>query len=64
MGQSRKKLIVLIVLFVLQKGTLKARFLLKATELRLHDGKRPCNLWQLLPLISLNRRSVRNWRRW
>ena len=28
-------------LFVLQKGTLKARFLLKATVLRLHDGKRP-----------------------
>ena len=31
-------------LFVLQKGTLKVRFLLKAMALRLHDGKRPCNV--------------------
>lgn len=38
-------------LFVLQKGTLKARFLLEATVLRLHDGKRRCNLWQVLSLI-------------
>ena len=37
-----------ISLFVLQRGTLKARFLLKATVLRLRGGKRPCNLWRLL----------------
>ena len=29
-------------LFVLQKGILKARFLFKATVLKLHDDKRPC----------------------
>ena len=40
-----------ISLFVLQRGTLKARFLLKATVLRLRGGKRPCNLWRLLSLI-------------
>ena len=38
-------------LFFLRKGTLKARFLLEATVLRLHDGKRRCNLWQVLSLI-------------
>ena len=51
-----------ISLFVLQRGTLKARFLLKATVLRLRGGKRPCNLWRLLSLISLNRRPVSHWR--
>ena len=28
--------------------------LLKPTELRLRDGKRLCNLWQLLSLISFS----------
>ena len=51
-------------LFVLQKGTLKVRFLLKAMVLRLHDGKRPRNLWQVLSLISLDWRSVSDWHHW
>ena len=37
-----------ISLFVLQRGTLKTRLLLKATVLRLRGGKRPCNLFKYL----------------
>ena len=49
-----------INLFVLQRGTLKARFLLKATVLRLRGGKRPCNLWRLLKRNDQNRRENHN----
>ena len=42
-----------ISLFVLQRGMLKARFLLKATVLRLRGGKRPCNFISFLYMESL-----------
>ena len=42
-----------ISLFVLQRGTLKARFLLKATVLRLRGGKKPCNLSIITQFLRL-----------